>query len=203
MNQYVTGTLIRRLREERDMTQQQLAEIMHVSGKAVSKWENGRGYPDISLIEPLSAALGVSVIELLSGESINNRNRSANMLKTRFYVCPVCGNVVRTVGEAAISCCGITLPAHEPETPDADHEIHVENVEDEYDESCEGYNLFTNFDAVERERTVQQTVLDIRQRYGKNAVLRGVNYLPEGTQRERNGFIGGHRAGYDDKRRKS
>ena len=67
--------------------------------------------------------------------------------------------------------------------------------------SSEGYNLFTNFDAVERERTVQQTVLDIRQRYGKNAVLNGVNYMPEGTQRERNGFIGGHRAGYDDKSR--
>ncbi len=48
MNQYVTGTLIRRLREERDMTQQQLAEIMHVSGKAVSKWENGRGYLNAS-----------------------------------------------------------------------------------------------------------------------------------------------------------
>ena len=73
--------------------------------------------------------------------------------------------------------------------------------EDVCDEGCEGYNLFTNFDAVERERTVQQTVLDIRQRYGKNAVLNGVNYMPEGTQRERNGFIGGHRAGYDDKSR--
>ena len=57
--------------------------------------------------------------------------------------------------------------------------------EDVCDEGCEGYNLFTNFDAVERERTVQQTVLDIRQRYGKNAVLRGINYMPEGTQRER------------------
>ncbi len=70
--------------------------------------------------------------------------------------------------------------------------------EDVCDEGCEGYNLFTNFDAVERERTLQQTVLGITQRFGKNAVLRGTNYLPEGTQRERNGFIGGHRAGYDD-----
>ena len=71
--------------------------------------------------------------------------------------------------------------------------------EDVCDEGCEGYNLFTNFDAVERERTVQRTILDLRQRYGKNAVLHGVNFMPEGTQRERNGFIGGHRAGYDDK----
>ena len=66
------------------------------------------------------------------------------------------------------------------------------------DEGCEGYNLFTDFDAVAREKKIQKTVLDIRQKYGKNAVLRGTNYLPEGTQRERNGFIGGHRAGYDD-----
>ncbi len=75
--------------------------------------------------------------------------------------------------------------------------------EDVHDEGCEGYNFFTDADAVARERTVQKTVLDIRQKYGKNAVLNGVNFMPEGTQRERNGFIGGHRAGYDDASRKS
>ena len=75
--------------------------------------------------------------------------------------------------------------------------------EDVCDEGCEGYTLFTDFEAVQKEKTVQRTVLDIRQRFGKNAVLRGTNYLPEGTQRERNGFIGGHRAGYDDQTGKS
>lgn len=73
--------------------------------------------------------------------------------------------------------------------------------EDVCDEGCEGYDLFTDFEAVERERSLQHAVLDINQRFGKNAVLTGANYLPEGTQRERNGFIGGHRAGYDDKSR--
>ena len=81
MNQYVTGAMIKRLREARNMTQHQLAARMQISDKAVSKWETGRGYPDISLIEPLSAALGVSVIELLSGENVINTNRSANMLR--------------------------------------------------------------------------------------------------------------------------
>lgn len=71
------------------------------------------------------------------------------------------------------------------------------------DEGCEGYDLFTNFEAVEKEKKVQQTVLEIQNRFGKNAVLPAVNYLPEGTQRERNGFIGGHRAGYADKIGKS
>ena len=68
MNQYITGTMIKRLREEKNITQSQLAEMLNVSDKAVSKWENGRGYPDITLTEPLAAALGVSLIELFAGQ---------------------------------------------------------------------------------------------------------------------------------------
>lgn len=132
MNQYVTGGLIRRLREARGLTQQQLAEALHVSDKTVSKWETGRGYPDVSLIEPLSAALSVSVIELFSGESVINTNRSFNMRRLNFYVCPLCGNVIQSAGEAVVSCCGLTLPALEAETPDDVHSLLVEPVEDEY-----------------------------------------------------------------------
>ena len=132
MDRYVTGAVIRALRESKKMTQEELAEKIHVSGKAVSKWETGQGFPDISLLEPLAEVLDISVIELLSGACIRNRNRSADMAKSRFYVCPVCGNVIRSVGEAMISCCGITLPPLEPEAPDEEHEIHVEKIEDEY-----------------------------------------------------------------------
>ncbi len=132
MDRYVTGAVIRRLREGKKMTQEELAERICVSGKAVSKWETGQGFPDICLLEPLAKALDISVIELLSGEEIRNRNRSANMLRSRFYVCPVCGNVIRAMGEAAISCCGITLPPLSPEDPDAEHVIREEIVEDEY-----------------------------------------------------------------------
>jgi DNA polymerase V len=87
----------------------------------------------------------------------------------------------------------------DPTTPIRRLGIAFENV---CDEGCEGYNLFTDFAAVEKERTLQHTILGINEKFGKNAVLTGVNYMPEGTQRERNGFIGGHRAGYDDKSRK-
>ncbi len=132
MNPYVTGAMIKRLREERKLTQLQLAEKLHVSDKAVSKWETGRGYPDISLIEPLSAALGVSVPELLSGADVVNLNRSANMLRMKLYVCPVCGNILQSAGEAAISCCGIALPALEAEAEDEGHRLNIERVEDEY-----------------------------------------------------------------------
>ena len=132
MNQYITGTMIRRLREKSGQTQQQLALRVGVSDKAVSKWETGRGYPDISLIEPLSAALGVSVIELLSGESVVNTNRASNMLRLKLYVCPICGNVIQSAGEAVVCCCGLTLPALEPEEPDGEHPLRWERVEDEY-----------------------------------------------------------------------
>ena len=132
MDKYVTGAVIRRLRENKKMTQEELAEKVFVSSKAVSKWETGQGFPDVSLIESLAKALDISVIELLSGEDIRNRNRSSNMTKGKFYVCPVCGNVINTTGEAVVSCCGITLPPLDPETPDEEHGIKVEIVEDEY-----------------------------------------------------------------------
>jgi len=132
MNQYVTGAMIKRLREERNITQQQLAEIMGVSDKAVSKWETGRGYPDITMVEPLAAALGVSVIELFSGADVVNTNKAANMMKTDFYVCPICGNIIHSTGETVVSCCGITLPKLEAEPADDCHGIMIEIVEDEY-----------------------------------------------------------------------
>ncbi len=103
MNRYVTGTMIKRLRENRGITQRRLAEKLSVSDKAVSKWETGRGYPDISLLTPLSAALGVSVIELLAGEDVTNRNRAFDMRRLKFYVCPICGNVVQSAGAAVVS----------------------------------------------------------------------------------------------------
>ena len=129
MNRYVTGTMIKRLRENRGITQRQLAETLNVSDKAVSKWETGRGYPDISLLAPLSAALGVSVIELLAGEDVTNRNRAFDMRRLKFYVCPICGNIVQSAGAAVVSCCGIVLPPLEAEADDA---LHVERAEDEY-----------------------------------------------------------------------
>ena len=131
MNTYVTGTTIRHLREKRNMTQAKLAEILGVSSKTISKWETAKGLPDISLLQPLAQALGISVIELMNGEYILNRNTSANMLRCKFYVCPVCGNVIHSTGNTVVSCCGITLPALEPEEGDEDHPITLEPVEDE------------------------------------------------------------------------
>ncbi len=131
MDHYVTGAVIRSLREKMGMTQAELAGKLCVSDKAVSKWENGRGFPDVSLLEPLGQALHISVAELLCGQAVVNGNRAANMLKSRFYVCPVCGNAIFARGEAVISCCGIQLPALDAEEADEAHGISAERVEDE------------------------------------------------------------------------
>ena len=131
MNTYVTSATIRHLREKRKLTQAELAERIGVSSKTVSKWETAKGLPDVSLLQPLAQALNISLIELMNGEPIINRNVSANMLRSKFYVCPVCGNVIHGTGNAVISCCGITLPALEAEDADNDHALRVESVEDE------------------------------------------------------------------------
>lgn len=132
MDNYITGTTIKKLREAKGITQAQLADKIGVSSKAVSKWETAKGLPDITLMEPLCSALGVSVMELMSGDTITNKNTSSNILRSKFYVCPVCGNIIRTTGDALISCCGITLPALEAEETDEAHEIRIDKVEDEY-----------------------------------------------------------------------
>ena len=132
MNTYVTGATIRQLRESRNLTQAELAERIGVSSKTVSKWETAKGLPDITLLQPLSQALGISVIELMNGQHIINKNISANLLRSKFYVCPLCGNAVHALGNALVSCCGITLPALEAEEPDESHGVTIENVEDEH-----------------------------------------------------------------------
>lgn len=132
MDSYITGAIIKSLREKKGITQSELADTLGVSSKAISKWETAKGFPDISLIEPLSKALSVSVIELLSGKKIVNKNISSNILRSKFYVCPICNNIIRTVGDAVISCCGITLPPLEAEEADENHQISIEKVEDEH-----------------------------------------------------------------------
>ena len=141
MASYISGVSIRALRERAGMTQRHLADRLGITDKAVSKWETDRGLPDITLVEPLARVLGVSVAELLSGEQIVNANRAGNLLRAKFYVCPLCGNVIHATGEASISCCGIALPVLEvenavdgripaaPESAAADPSAHVPRVE--------------------------------------------------------------------------
>lgn len=128
---YVTGKTIKELREKKKLTQRELAETLQISDKAVSKWETGRGLPDIGIIEDLARALGVAIAELLTGDCRENENTSGNMKKVHYYVCPVCGNVISSIGRGSFNCCGVLLPEQEAEKMD-DHSLVVETIENEY-----------------------------------------------------------------------
>lgn len=132
MDKYITGAVIKELREKNNLTQAELAEKLCISDKAVSKWETGRGYPDISLLESIARVFKVSVTELIEGDLVRNVNVSANVMRSKFYVCPVCSNVIHAMGEAVISCHGVILKPSVTEETDESHKIFIEKVEDEY-----------------------------------------------------------------------
>lgn len=129
-----TGSLITSLRKENRMTQKAVAENLHVSEQAVSKWERGVGLPDISVINQLAKLLGVSAREILSGEIASNEEDTGNMKKTKFYVCPECGNIITSTGRVELSCCGKTVKQLEPKKiaeAEADHIPEIEEAEGE------------------------------------------------------------------------
>ena len=126
------GKLIYELRKEKHMTQRALAERLLVSDKAVSKWERGLGCPDLSLLPGLSAVLEVDLEKLLAGELGENDIIGGNMKKTKFYICPTCGNVVTAMADTAVSCCGKKLQAIEPKKAEGEEKLKVEVIENEY-----------------------------------------------------------------------
>ncbi len=132
MMSYVTGNTIKKLREKRKMTQKELADKINVSDKTISKWETGKGLPDVAIIDELSKSLGISILELLTGDFRENENPSANMKKMHFYMCPICGNIITSVGRGSFSCCGITLLEQEAENSDDNHPIKLETADNEY-----------------------------------------------------------------------
>ncbi len=126
-----TGELIRALRTELGLTQQQLACRLHVGDKAVSKWERGGGCPDVSLLPALAEVLGVGLESLMAGELDAKEQTGGNMKRTKFFVCPDCGNLIAATGEAALSCCGRPLAALEPRKAEEAHQLVLEPVENE------------------------------------------------------------------------
>ena len=131
MNTQETGRLLSRLRKERGLTQRQLAEALHVSAQAVSKWECGLGCPDVSLLTPLAGILGVSAKCLLAGDLSPNDLEVGNLKKLRIYVCPDCGNIVTAAAEGEFHCCGRKLEPLVPRPVDEAHQAVVQPVEED------------------------------------------------------------------------
>lgn len=132
MDQKKTGALIRMLRQEKDLTQRQVAQALAVDHRAVSKWERGLGCPDVSLLGALAGTLGVSVDQLLLGELTANDKDGGNMKRVKLYVCPTCGNLLTATSTAEVSCCGRRLEPLVPQKADADHACTVEEIEDDW-----------------------------------------------------------------------
>ena len=125
------GELIRALRLEKGLTQRELAEELHISDKAVSKWERGLGCPDVSLLPGLSSILGVNIEKLLSGNLEPNRPDRGNMGRSRFYRCPACGNILLSSSGAQVSCCGRPMDPLKPQRANQEHHFIVEPQGDE------------------------------------------------------------------------
>ena len=176
MDTYITGQTIKNLREKKGFTQAELADKLGVSGKAISKWETAKGLPDINLIESLANALSVSVMELMTGNTVVNKNISSNILRSKFYVCPLCGNIIRTTGDAVISCCGINLPPLEAEDTDDGHCITIEKVEDE------------NFVTVNHDMTKEHFISFVA--YLTSDRVQFIKLYPEGNAETRLNFRG-------------
>ena len=128
MDQEKVGIVIKTLRKEKGMTQFQLSQMLNVTDRAVSKWERGQGCPDISLLSKISEIFSVDIRSILVGDMEENEKRSGNMKKTKFYVCPSCGNLITAFENTNISCCGRKLEALE-ENKSKDDEIEVERVD--------------------------------------------------------------------------
>lgn len=126
------GTLIYHIRKEKHMTQKELAQLLRISDKTVSKWERGLGCPDVSLLGELSDVLGVHIEKLLSGDLDQNHADQGNMKKIRFYVCPQCGNIITSTAPAELSCCGRRLEALTPVKAEEQDKLSIELVEDEW-----------------------------------------------------------------------
>ena len=127
-----TGELIRQFRIRMQLTQKQLAERIHVSDKAVSKWETGNGCPDISLLSVLADVFGTDVQTLLSGELDKNESEKGNMKRLRFYVCKECGNILTATSDASVTCCGGKLTPLQPRKAEEHEKLNMEDAGGEW-----------------------------------------------------------------------
>ncbi|WP_206459213.1 helix-turn-helix domain-containing protein [Anaerovorax sp. IOR16] len=131
------GSLIYTLRKEKGMTQKEIADLMNISDKTISKWERGLGCPDVSLLSALSKILGVNIEEILLGGVNPNDIVGGNMKRIKFYVCPQCGNLLTATGEPVVSCCGRKLNELTAEKANEEHKLNIEHIEDELYVSAE------------------------------------------------------------------
>ena len=126
------GKLLCDLRKAKGMTQKEVADILGVVPKTVSKWETGHGFPDVSTVSALADILGVSEKTILSGDLEQNLESANNMKRTKFYVCPHCGSFLQGTGNGQVVCCGKQLEALTAVSADDEHTINISEIDDDF-----------------------------------------------------------------------
>ncbi|MDO6654486.1 helix-turn-helix domain-containing protein [Anaerobacillus sp. 1_MG-2023] len=132
MNNSKVGELIYSLRKEKRLTQKQLADLMNISDRTVSKWERGYGYPDISLLPQLSELLGVNIESILDGDLASNDFVGGNMKKSNYFVCELCQNIALATGDISISCCGRKLDRLEAKKATTENQLTIMDIDNEW-----------------------------------------------------------------------
>ena len=127
-----SGKMLRDLRKAKGLTQKQVAEKLGITPKAISKWETGNGFPDVSVIASLAEVLEVSEGVILTGDITQNREEKGDMKRTKFYVCTKCGSFLNGIGNCEIVCCGQKIEALKAEKADEEHMVHIEETDNEY-----------------------------------------------------------------------
>lgn len=132
MDNTKVGALIGQLRKEKGFTQKQLADMMNISDRTISKWERGYGCPDITLLPSLSNLLGVNIENILDGELAQNEFLGGNMKKSNYFVCPTCQNIGMATGDITVSCCGRKLELLEAKKASDAEKLAVEEIDNEW-----------------------------------------------------------------------
>ena len=132
MQEFSFGNRLCTLRKKAKLSQTELGNLLHVTNKAVSKWECGNGCPDVSLLAELSAVFGTDVQTLLSGSINKNESEKGNMKKLKFYVCRKCGNIITATSDATVTCCGNILSAEEPRKAEDNEKLKTEDIGGEW-----------------------------------------------------------------------
>lgn len=182
MNLNDSGSLIRSLRKAKGITQKDVADILGIQPKTVSKWETGNGFPDVSYISELADVLGVSERILLSGNLKRNAAEAGNMKKTRFFVCPHCKSISQCSGNQQVICCGKPLSPLAACAADSAHLPHISETENDFfialnhEMTKEHYIAFAAYVTFDRVLTVklypeQDSALRFSKMYGGKLYL--------------------------------
>ncbi len=132
MNTLNIGLFIKTARQKQHLTQKQLADLLTISDKTVSKWERGNGLPDVSLLPKLCEILQIDMDKLLAGDLSSNDCVGGNMKKSNYYVCTTCGNITVCTGGATVACCGNKLEALARNKATDEQKLSVTTIENEW-----------------------------------------------------------------------